>query len=305
MTVRKPNLFIVGAPKCGTTAWVNYLARHKEIFFCDPKEPHFFNTDIPRFRWFETEEAYLDLFSDVGSEHVVGEASILYLYSRDAAENIARFNPDAKILIFVRAPEKFIPSYHQQQLYNLDEDIDDLAEAWSLSGLRSEGTLPNGCRDPRLLDYKSIGAFGAQASRFIQEFGAESVRILDFDQWVKSPRETYCALLEFFQLVDDGMNDFPKINAAHDHRSKTLAALTQRPPNALSSISQTVRKIPGLKNFRPARLLRKLNRSEGYRKTGISSSLEQEIISHYREDQIKLRELMKQAGLRSATPVNS
>lgn len=36
----KPNLFIVGAAKCGTTAWVNYLASHPDIFFAKVKEPH-------------------------------------------------------------------------------------------------------------------------------------------------------------------------------------------------------------------------------------------------------------------------
>jgi len=29
----RPNLFIVGAPKCGTTAWVEYLRTHPDIFF--------------------------------------------------------------------------------------------------------------------------------------------------------------------------------------------------------------------------------------------------------------------------------
>ena len=297
----QPNPFNVGAPKCGTTDWLDYLSRHQDIFFCDPKEPHHFNTDIPSFRWFESEATYLDLFADTGSASVVGEASILYLYSRDAAEKIARFNPDAKILIFVRAPEKFIPSYHQQQLYNLDEDVGDLQRAWAMSGLRSGEALPNGCRDPRLIDYKSIGAFGEQASRYIRQFGTDQVRIIEFDQWVKSPRETYCALLEFLQLEDDGMNEFAKVNAAHDHRSKTLATLTQRPPRALSLVSRAVRKIPGLSGLRPARLLRKLNRSEGYRKTGISTSLEQEIIAHYKEDQTKLRDLMRLVGLGQPT----
>jgi hypothetical protein len=36
---RKPNFFIVGAPKCGTTALSEYLRSHPDVFFSSPKEP--------------------------------------------------------------------------------------------------------------------------------------------------------------------------------------------------------------------------------------------------------------------------
>ena len=46
--MNKPNLFIVGAPKCGTTFLYHYLKQHPEIFFPDFKEPHFFGSDLIR-----------------------------------------------------------------------------------------------------------------------------------------------------------------------------------------------------------------------------------------------------------------
>jgi len=45
MNEQKPNLFIVGAPKSGTTALNNYLARIPEIFMAR-KELHFFGSDL-------------------------------------------------------------------------------------------------------------------------------------------------------------------------------------------------------------------------------------------------------------------
>lgn len=297
MNTSRPNLFIVGAPKCGTTAWVAYLSRHPDIFFCDPKEPHHFNSDIPNFRWFKTQDDYLELFVAAESERIRAEASILYLYSRDAAANIAQFNRDAKILIFVRDPAMFISSYHQQQIYNLDEEVEDLGEAWSLSGRRSAGTLPNGCRDVRLLDYKSIGAFGAQAERYVAQFGSNQVRIVRFEEWVRAPRETYLALMDFLGVDDDGQTDFPQVNAAHDHRFRAVANMTQRPPRLARLISRALRRLPGMGAFRPARLLRKLNRSEGYRKAQLDPLLNEEIAAHYGEDQALLAELYQQVGL--------
>ena len=43
-----PNLFIVGAPKCGTTFLYHYLKKHPDIYFPDFKEPHFFGSDLNR-----------------------------------------------------------------------------------------------------------------------------------------------------------------------------------------------------------------------------------------------------------------
>ena len=44
----KPNLFIVGAPKCGTTFLYHYLKKHSDIYFPEFKEPHFFGSDLIR-----------------------------------------------------------------------------------------------------------------------------------------------------------------------------------------------------------------------------------------------------------------
>ena len=44
--MNKPEFFIIGAPKCGTTSLSIYLSQHPEVCFSEPKEPHFVLTDI-------------------------------------------------------------------------------------------------------------------------------------------------------------------------------------------------------------------------------------------------------------------
>jgi hypothetical protein len=39
--LRKPNFFIIGAPKCGTTSFWTWLSSHPNIFVTPEKEPHF------------------------------------------------------------------------------------------------------------------------------------------------------------------------------------------------------------------------------------------------------------------------
>ena len=40
--VVRPNFYIVGAEKCGTTALYSYLRQHPQIFMPEVKEPAFF-----------------------------------------------------------------------------------------------------------------------------------------------------------------------------------------------------------------------------------------------------------------------
>ena len=70
--MRKPNLFIIGAPKCGTTALSEYLREHPAVFVTQPKEPHFFSKDFPYYYspGHATLDHYLRLYEDAGPEHL-------------------------------------------------------------------------------------------------------------------------------------------------------------------------------------------------------------------------------------------
>ena len=89
----KPNFFIVGAPKCGTTAMFSYLSRHPEIFVSQRKEFNYFCDDLTfrnaagLFRYTGIDD-YLAHFSGWNGQKRIGEASVWYLYSSRAAENI-------------------------------------------------------------------------------------------------------------------------------------------------------------------------------------------------------------------------
>ena len=48
--MRKTDFFIVGAPKCGTTALAWYLRDRPDVFMLKPKEPHYFADDLPNYR---------------------------------------------------------------------------------------------------------------------------------------------------------------------------------------------------------------------------------------------------------------
>jgi Sulfotransferase domain len=138
ISARKPNFFILGAPKCGTTSMAEWLRTHPNIFVSPNKEPNFFNThDGPRLY---TSDQYEALFRGANDEHVaVGEASALYLSSSEAVINIMRYKPDARFIVMVRNPAEMAPSYHAELVLHGAENVKDFVTAWHLQESRRLG----------------------------------------------------------------------------------------------------------------------------------------------------------------------
>lgn len=239
MAQRRPNLFIVGAPRCGTTSLHAFLETHGDIHMSPAKEPHYFSADITRegdefhgdkrFGVFRSLDQYLWLFRGATAERIVGEASPLYLYSKEAAAEIHRFDPDAKIIIMVREPISFLRSLHSQFLYYLDETSDSLLEALDLEPARRQGEhLPRSVRLPSLLYYSELAAFSVQIGRYTDLFPAEQVKIIVQDDLGEGTPEVYHEVLEFLG-VDAGV-EVPalptrKVNPNKQTRSRALQAM--------------------------------------------------------------------------------
>jgi hypothetical protein len=76
-TIRKPNLFMIGGPKCGTTSFQEYLAGHPHIFMSEPKEPCYFDKDIPFPSSPRNDGEYMRCFAGATERHmIIGEAAI-------------------------------------------------------------------------------------------------------------------------------------------------------------------------------------------------------------------------------------
>ena len=101
--MRKPDFFIVGAPKCGTTSMHRYMSQHPDIFMAQGKEPIYFGSDL-KHDWKVSQEQYFDLFRDADREQRIGEKSVWYMHSETAAAEIKAFDANADIIIMLRNP---------------------------------------------------------------------------------------------------------------------------------------------------------------------------------------------------------
>lgn len=123
-----PNLFIVGAAKCGTTSVYRYLNSHPAIFMSARKEPHHFSRlrTIPELqpllRQVLDDEAYLNLFAGARDEIWRGEASTSYLWDSGACERIEAFAPEARIIILLRDPVERALSHYMNNVGEQSEN---------------------------------------------------------------------------------------------------------------------------------------------------------------------------------------
>ncbi len=115
-----PNLIVIGAMKCGTTALHRYLGLHPDIAMSEPKELNFFfgperldarSGASSAGNWHRGVEWYARQFRPAP---VRGEASPGYTSPSypEAAERMARVVPDARLVYAVRDPvERAVSQY--------------------------------------------------------------------------------------------------------------------------------------------------------------------------------------------------
>jgi hypothetical protein len=303
--LRKPDFFLVGAPKCGTTALAEWLRAHPEIGFSIPKEPHFFATDRPNLRQMTREEVYLEqAFAHcTPAQRLLGEGSTHYILSQEAVPNILAFNPQARFIAMVRDPIDLVRSMHHQNVYTFVEDEHDLERAWRLQAERAAGRrIPSRCRTPELLQYASVGTLGEHVDRLLRRAGRERVHVVVFDDLVRDPRAVYRAVLAFLGVEDDGRRAFP---AANERRiqSRWYRAIAGRVPTAVDRAVLATRHRLGLAPFGLRRRLADAT-ARAVRRAPLRPELHAELAALFRPDVERLAALLERdlAGWLDAAP---
>lgn len=223
---RFPDFFIVGAPKCGTTALNDYLARHPDVFVPERKEIHFFGSDLTFTDPRPGRDAYLRLFEGRAGQKRAGEGSVWYLYSRNAAREIRELIPDARILILLRHPVDVMYSLHSQALYNGTEDLEDFAEALAAEPERRRGRrLPARFRNTMGFLYRDVVRFRDQVERYFDVFGRERTHVILFDDLKRNVAGVYREACAFLDVDPDVRLRFDVINGNKRVRSERLRDL--------------------------------------------------------------------------------
>jgi hypothetical protein len=205
----RPDLFIVGAPKSGTTSLYDYLSGHPQVYMSPLKEPLYFCPDVrsggnrPRLEWPGDEDRYLALFKDARQEMRLGEATTRYLVSRDAPRLISGFQPAARITVMLREPIDTMHALHHERLSHGHEDIADFEEALAADDDRRNGRrLPPGTNVLGAV-YRETVDYASHLERWFGFFARDQVRVILFDDFAADTAREFRGVLEFIGVDPD------------------------------------------------------------------------------------------------------
>jgi len=239
-----PDVYLVGAPKAGTTTVASWLGSHPAVHVSEPKEPFHWASDYPRMRehyGFTDREAYVSLFRGAGQQattHRV-DASTTYLYSRNAVPAILENVAEPRFLACVRNPVDQVVSYHRTQVVALNEPEDDFARAWRRSDAERDSIR---ALDSKLLDYRTVARQGAALERLQELAGPERVHVVVFDDIVARPQQVWSDLVSFLALEPCQLPDSSRSNPSNKtYRWKTARRLSHRPPAVIAPGVQRLR----------------------------------------------------------------
>lgn len=244
--VRKPNFFIVGAPKSATTSMHYYLRQHPEVFMSVPKEPFFFGSDLDSHQLkTQDREEYRSFFKEAHSEKRVGESTVWYLYSKKAPEEIKRHDADARIIIMLRNPVDAMHAMHSQFLFSGNEPIENFREALRAEPRRRRGeNIHSAVYFPEGLYYRKIFSYYPQVRRYLETFGEDQVKVILLKDLKSDVRACYRSVLNFLGVGKYEPKDFEPYNSNCQLKSDVLRELVRYVPG---------RTLGALRDFVPVR----------------------------------------------------
>ncbi len=291
---RLPNFLIIGAAKAGTTSLYYYLKEHPQIYMSPVKEPNFFTFDgdgngsnVQEETWERVRKAavtdfddYLSLFAGANGEIAIGEASTYYLHWDTATARIHHHLPDAKLICLLRDPAERAHSAFMMHKRENQERFPCIIDA-----LQDKNV---GVRDS-WHGYIEPGFYHAHLSRFLQFFRREQVRAYLYDDFNSDSLQIVRDIYRFLE-VDDGVvpNTSARYNVSGIPKNRFLHSL-MRP---YASWQRVESRLPGRLR---SKILTKATalKSKNLTRSGLMPEERQILIDLYREDILRLQELIE------------
>jgi hypothetical protein len=242
-------VFIVGAPRSGTTTMARWLQAHPQILFPFVKEPHFFGLhdlrglDEAALRR-RVEHDFLDHFYPApnAGQSVGADCSVSYLYVPEQLEPVLKLWPNSRFVVAVRDPLTLLPSLHKRLIFTGDENLRRFEDAWAAVPDRAAGRrIPWSTIEPRWLRYDEAARYGTYVERLFAAVGRERCIVMVFDDLVADPAAQHRRLLEFASLDPVPVPDTGAERESKGVKYLFLQQLMKRPPRALLPYLATLR----------------------------------------------------------------
>lgn len=307
-----PNFLIIGSAKCGTTSLYSYLNQHPQVFMSVPKEPTFFGSEgtsglfngphdedrAYHSRVITTIDQYTALFDRVKEEKAIGEASIYCLYLPQAAEQVKKYIPAAKMFAVLRNPADRAYSAYLHTVRQARERR-SFEEALQLEPERIRKNW-----NP-LWHFKAMGWYYEQVKRYFDLFGREQVHVYLYEDLQQKPLQLMQEILGILEI--DSSSFVP------DMSRRFKESYVPRKPALEMAIHQTQYKIvmsrrylPGPLAWRTKYLVSALdNVAAKYRARPprMREETRAALLNEYRDDILRLGDLLRRDLTHWCNPV--
>lgn len=260
----RPNLFLIGAPKAGTSAFADSLSRHPSVY-CWKKEPRFFDAgvffDDPCLYPIPTIEKYLETYNNADAENAAYrlDASVFNMYSGDSIGRILEMRPDAKFLLILRDPVSASKSMFIQRLKYVREDMrevsEDFCECWGALEKRDKGEgFPPGCKTTILFRYDVLYHYERVVPKIADLVGRDNLLILRYEDYREVPDKFFGFVLDWLGLpvideVDAGRIVNPSAAVASGAWNRFLEAAIARSGRIRRSLGLSGQRVRSFKRL--------------------------------------------------------
>lgn len=206
----RPNLFIVGGQKCGTSALAHFLSQHPDVCLAKDKEAHVF--DHPNFLSEDgrvsasddlLDEAYSEKFLHARNERYWCDATPIYAYLPHILPTLIKYAPRAKIIFMMRDPvERAISQYTMERKRGFEQES-MLKAFWLESKRLSHANNDYSWHSAiRTQSYLHRGCFIDQLARINQHIPSENVLIIHNDELRFHHQQTMQKVYTFLDVQD-------------------------------------------------------------------------------------------------------
>ena len=185
--LERPNLFILGAGKCGTTSLHHALSGHPQIHLARVKEPTFFSSG---FQIVSNPIDYFNLFPKSEGKRLYGEASHAYLSAPEAAPVLRQLFPDARFLLIVRDPVQRAHSLYRHMRRYRHEHLSTFEKALAAEDARFANPKFRANCPQYFWNYMYVRSsrYDVQLRRYLDLFPRSQFFVLTLGEWAAEPR---------------------------------------------------------------------------------------------------------------------
>ena len=214
---------VAGAARAGSTAVVEALRSHPDVFVTQPKEPHYLALagERPRFtgpgddetinRFSVTDPSeFTALFAGSAGQVARGEGSVSTLYYHErSVHRLLELNPAARVVLVLREPVARAYSSHQYLLNRGYEPIPDFLDAVTEEKRRIDDGWHH------LWHYTAMSRYADAVAHFRSVFG-DSVGVWWYDHLRADPTACVAEIARFVGVdpARSAQDDVQRVNAS-------------------------------------------------------------------------------------------